>query len=147
MAFWKSMKALLTHNYRDLYEATLATVREVFTTNMRRFPDADPNAWLALTLRSRMEKEFRGQPDWWYFCFTSDFSLVEPIMAASEALAIFILFESMPEIRAELPLLSVRFGEIMAPVFKLRESEEWKVRWRAVNPWSACRYPETLSGV
>ncbi len=134
MAFLKNVKAALTRNYKDLFEATRATETEVFTSNMRRFPGADPNAWLAMTLRAR--PEFSGRPENWYFTSTADLSVLEPITKAPLPLTIQIFWETLSGIDREMPELQEMYTTIMNPVLHLQYTGGFYVRWCSVNPWT-----------
>ncbi|MFQ5881450.1 MAG: hypothetical protein ACE5I9_03095 [Candidatus Methylomirabilales bacterium] len=141
MGFWKNIKGIWDPQARA--ESAIDTQISCFKIVMHRYPERDPNAWLALTLRERPTWRARGLPEFTYYTETALFSLL-PRTQMPLALGLFILFKEEPALAA---VYSDRFEQIMAPIFALAKTGQTEEHWRSVNPWTAKHFPEVASGL
>jgi len=113
-----------------------------FRKNMEAFPERDPNAWLAESLRVRMG--WRGRPEWTYYVETALFSLA-PDLDPPAALGLFLMYKEEPDLAA---VFGGHFERIMATIFALREKSPdlCEETWCAKNPWTGRRVPEVIRG-
>ena len=133
MAFWKTFKGFWDPVARA--EATVETQVSTYVSCRLAHPERDPNAWLALTLQSRLG--WIGRDDSWYYLQAAQFSVL-PNELPPVALGLFVLNREEPELAAR---YEVRFTELMAPVRELIDRGEFPEVWQAKNPWTATHHP------
>lgn len=139
MGFWKNIKVVWDPRARA--ESVIDTQITCFKRIMAGYPERDPNAWLALTLRARIG--WGGLPEFAYYTETALLSLA-PLGRAPLALGLYIIHKEEPALAA---VYSDKFEEIMVPIFELAEMGKIDERWRSVNPWTARHFPEVASGL
>lgn len=122
-----------------------------FSMSRSQHPDLDPNAWLAMTLNSRLG--FRGDLGKGHFAATANFSLTpEPPVALGIFLYLKWFYEKFPQAwfghSDGVPHFEAiaeyrrRYGDLLGPTWRLARVGKVGDRWREVNPWTARRYPE-----
>lgn len=114
MGFWKNIKGILDPQARA--EAIVETQISCFKMCMGRYPERDPNAWLAETLR--MRPGWMGRAEVTYYTETAVFSLA-PKNQIPLVLGLFILFKQEPALAAA---YAHRFEEIMASILRLAQA-------------------------
>lgn len=135
MGLWKNIKAIWDPRARA--QSIIQLQVRCFATNKTRYPERDPNAWLALTLQARTLHS-RQVADFLYYSETALYSLASDV-EAPVALGIYIIHKEEPALAERYESL---FERIMSPIFELVGTEEIVARWQLVNPWTAKNFAE-----
>ncbi len=139
MGLWNFVKAFWDPDAK--IDNTIFAQRVAFYGAKSKWPDRDPNAWLAFTLSTR--PGWRGRPEEVYYYSTALFSML-PEDNALKAMAMWILSKEDPALAER---CGAEFEYLTAPVLGLIETGELEGMWRRVNPWTAALYPHIGYGI
>jgi hypothetical protein len=135
MGFFKNLRAIFDPSVRA--EALIETQVNSFHTYLKRYPDRDKHAWLAMTLRLR----YSNLDESLYYTETWQFSMLS-IKNAPIALGIYLIYKEGPT--SAKPYTGV-FLEMMVPVWELVNKKEFVSAWKKENPWTYKNQPWLLN--
>ncbi len=126
MGLIKNLRAVFDPSVRG--EALIETQVNSFHTFLKRYPDQDKHAWLAMTLRSRY-------PNWdEKLCYTETWQFsVLSIKNAPVALGIYLIYKEGPT--SANPYLE-KFLQMMSSVWELVNKKNFVPVWKNENPWT-----------
>jgi len=139
MGFWKNISGIWNPDVRA--ENVIDTQVACFTRCMQRYPERDPNAWLASTLKAR--PTWQGAEELIYYTETALFSLA-PIAEAPRVLGMYIVYKEGPA--SAVPLVE-EYQQIMQPIYDIVGTPKLETFWRSVNPWTAAHFPSVAAGL
>ena len=140
MSLWKNIKAIW--NPRARAESIIELQVRLFVRNKAQYPERDPNAWLALTLRTRTLPS-KQVADFLYYSETALYSLA-PEHEAAVALGIYMIHKEEPGLAERYEGL---FERIMSPIYQLVGTDEILALWRSANPWTAKNFAEVVEAI
>jgi hypothetical protein len=139
MGVWKNITGIWNPDVRA--ENIIDTQVACFTRYMQRYPERDPNAWLASTLKTR--PRWQGAEELTYYIETALFSLV-PITEAPRVLGMYIVYKEGPA--SAVPFVE-EYQRIMQPIHDMVGTPKLETFWRSVNPWTLAHFPSVGAGL